>query len=125
MRATIRPDGTEYYKYVLCYVDDVLAISCNPMRNIEGIKNMLKLKYDKSDPADIYLGAFLEQFETQGGTKCWSMSSEQYAKAEVTNPESTLSKKDTRLPNSAVPISTSYHQSKYVSHKLNVQGVQI
>ena len=40
------------------------------MRTIEGIKSILKLKDDKSEPPDIYLGAFLEQVETQGGTKC-------------------------------------------------------
>ena len=81
---------------------------CNPMGTIEVIKSIFKLKYDKYDPPDIYLGASLEQVETQGGTKCWSMSSEQYVKAEVTNLESTLSKQDTRLPNIAVPMSTSY-----------------
>ena len=48
MKAAIRPDGTEYYKYFLCYVDDVLDISCNPMRTIEVIKSMFKLKDDKS-----------------------------------------------------------------------------
>jgi len=75
MRAAIKPDGTEYYEYVLCYVDDVLAISQDPMRTIEGIQSMFKLKDDKAEPPDIYLGATLEQVETQGGTKCWSMSS--------------------------------------------------
>ena len=64
MRAEIRTDGTECYKYVLCYVDDVLDISCNPMRTIEGIKRMFKLKDDKYEPPEIYLGAFLEQVQT-------------------------------------------------------------
>ena len=88
----------------------------------------------------------MDQVETQGGTKCWLMLleqyvksavtnieytlskcwpvlSEQYVKSAVTNFESTLSKKDMRLPNSAVPISTSYHSIKDASHKLNVQEV--
>ena len=125
MRAAIMPDSTEYYEYVLCYVDDVLDISYNPTRIIEGNKSMFKLKDDKAEPPEIYLGAFLEQVETQGGTKCWSMLSEQYAKAAVTNLEYTLSKKDMRLPNSAVPMSTSYHPNEDVSHELNLQGVQI
>ena len=125
MKAAIRPDGTEYYKYFLCYVDDVLDISCNPMRTIEVIKSMFKLKDDKVEPPEIYLGAFLEQVETQGGTKCCSMLSEQYSKAAVTNPEYTMSKQDIRLPNSAVPMSTSYQSIEYASHELNVQGLQI
>ena len=95
------------------------------MITIEGIKSMLKLKYDKADPPDIYLGALLGQFETQGGTKCWSMLSEQYVKAALTNLESTLLKQDIRLPNSAVPMNTRYHKREDISHKLNVQGVQV
>ena len=95
------------------------------MRTIEGTKSMFKLKDDKSDPPEIYLGAFLEQVETQGGTKCLSMLSEQYFKAAVTKLEYTLLKQDTRLPNSAVPMSTSYHPREDVSLELNLQGVQI
>ena len=121
MKEAIKPDGTEYYEYVLCYVDDVLAMSCNPMKTIDGIKSMFKLKDDKAEPPDIYLGASLEQVETQGGTKCWSMSSEQYVKAAVTNLEATLSKQDMRLPTSSVPMSASYHPSEDVSSELNTQ----
>ena len=43
----------------------------------------------------------------------------------VTNFESTLSKKETRLPNSEVLMSTIYHPRKDVSHKQNVQEVHI
>ena len=86
---------------------------------------MLKLKGDNAEPPDIYLGEFLKQVETQGGTKCLSMLSEQYFKAAVTKLEYTLLKQDTRLPNSAVPMSTSYHPREDVSLELNLQGVQI
>ena len=50
---------TEYYKYALVYVDGVLVISCVPMETIEGIKCVFKLKLEKSEPPDIYLGASL------------------------------------------------------------------
>ena len=66
MRVAIIPDGMEYYKYVLCYVDDVLAIIYNPMRTIEIIKRMFKLKDDKIEPPDTFLGALLDQVEMQG-----------------------------------------------------------
>jgi hypothetical protein len=124
MRPAVKPDGTEYYEYVLCYVDDVLAISHNPMKTIDGIKGMFKLKDDKAEPPNIYIGASLEQVTTQGGTGCWAMSSEQYVKAAVTNLEATLAKQDMRLPTSSVPMSASYHPAEDVSRELNVQGVQ-
>ena len=42
-----KPDGTEYHKMVLCYVDIVLAISATPMKTSEGIISVFKLKGDK------------------------------------------------------------------------------
>ena len=29
LRADLKPDGEKYYEYILCYVDDILAISHN------------------------------------------------------------------------------------------------
>ena len=86
---------------------------------------MFKLKDDKDEPPDIYLRSLLEQVETQGGTKCWLILLKQYVKSAVTNLEYTLSKQDTRLPNSTAPMSTSYQPIEYAIHELNVQGVQI
>ena len=42
---------------VLCYVDDVLAISETPMKTIEGIKAVFKFKGDKAEVPNMYLGA--------------------------------------------------------------------
>ena len=42
---------------VLCYVDNVLSILSTPMKTIEVIKAVFKLKGDKSEVPDMYLGA--------------------------------------------------------------------
>ena len=75
IRPAVNPDGAEYYEMVLCYVDDVLAIFDMPMRMMDGIRSVFKLKDDKVEVPDVYLGATLSQVETKIGTKCWSMSS--------------------------------------------------
>ena len=85
LRQAVKPYGGEYYEMVLCYVDDVLAISDMPMRTMDGIINVFKLKDDKAEVPDMYLGATLCQVETETGTKCWSMSSEKYVKAAIEN----------------------------------------
>ena len=59
LRPATKPDGFKYYEMVLCYVDDVLAIGHKPMRTFEGIKDAFKLKGDKAEPPDMYLGASL------------------------------------------------------------------
>ena len=53
----VKTDGTEYNEMVLFYVDDVLSILAAPMKTIEGIKAMFKLKSDKVEVPDMYLGA--------------------------------------------------------------------
>ena len=77
--------GAEYYEMVLCYVYDVLAISDMPMRTMDSIRSVFKLKDDKAEVPDMYLGATLCQVETETGTKCWSMSLEKYIKAAIEN----------------------------------------
>ena len=56
---------------LLCYVDDVLAISDIPMRTMDGIRSVFKLKDDKAEVPDVYLSVTLVQVETETGTKCW------------------------------------------------------
>ena len=48
MQLAIKPYGNEYYGTVLWYVDDVLVLSHAPMRTIEGINAIFKLKGDKA-----------------------------------------------------------------------------
>ena len=107
----MNPEGAEYYEMVLCYVDDVLAISDMPMRTMDGIRSVFKFKDDKAEVPDVYLGATLSQAKTETGTKCWSMSSEKYVNAAIENLESKLGKSDMHLPKCRTPMSTSYHSS--------------
>ena len=61
-------EGVTYY-----YVDDVLVMSSKAMETMDGIRATFKLKGDKAEKPDMYLGASLEEVETTSGTKCWSM----------------------------------------------------
>ena len=57
----VKPDGTEYHKMILCYVENVLEILATPMKNIEGIKAVFKLKVDKVEVTDMYLDASIQK----------------------------------------------------------------
>ena len=53
---------------MLCYVDDVLRISKNPMHTMKGIQSKFKFKDDKMDKPGVYLGVDLSIMDnTQGG----------------------------------------------------------
>ena len=92
IRPAVKLDGTEYHETVLCYADDVFAISATPMKTIEVIKAVFNLKGNKEEVTDMYLGALIQKVETLDGTECWMMSSEKYANADVENVELNISK---------------------------------
>ena len=112
-------DGSRYYEYILCYVDDVLAISEEPAMIINDLKKVFKLKGDKAEIPEMYLGASLNQVNTPSGTKCWSMSSEKYVKAAIDNVEENLKKKNEKLPNKCpTPTTYKYRPEEDVSRHL-------
>ena len=77
---------------VLIYVDNVIAISHTPGNVIEGIQAVFKLKGDKAEVPEMYLGGGVKQVENSLGTKCWTLSSEKYIKTAIVNVEEKLMK---------------------------------
>ena len=101
---------------VLCYVDNVLEILATPMKTIEGIKSLFKLKGDKAKVPDMYLGTSIQKVETAYGTECWMMSVEKYVQAAVENVKIKLSKSNCRIPSCCnTHMSTTYHPSEDVA----------
>jgi hypothetical protein len=74
IRPAVKPDGFKYYKMVLVYVDDILCISHDPNATMSGIQETFKLKDDKIEKLESYLGGQLAQAMI-GGQQCWTMSS--------------------------------------------------
>ncbi|CAJ1941927.1 unnamed protein product, partial [Cylindrotheca closterium] len=89
MRAAVKPDGEEYYEYILCYVDDILCMSMNAKEVMEGIGKSFKFKKGKIEPPESYLGARLRK-KSLDGVDMWTMSSYDYVVAAVKNVKETL-----------------------------------
>ena len=98
MRPGLNPDGFRYWEYILCYVDYILCISHDHKKSMQMIQNKFKLKDDKMEPPQTYLGATITQMDNVDGDLCWAMSSDQYCVSLVTNVEEELQKKGLRLP---------------------------
>ena len=87
---------------------------------------MFKLKGDKAEVPDMYLGALIQKVETTDGTECWMMSADKYVKAAVENVELKLSRSNCRLPYRCdTPMSTTYHTSEDVTKEMNAEGLQL
>ena len=125
MRPAVKLGGFEYYELVLVYVDDVISISESPMDAIEGAKAVFKLKGDKAELPDMYLGGGLSIVETALGTKCCSMSSEKYIKMAVMNVKENLGKTGLRLPTKCItPIASGYPPSEDTTRELDAEGMR-
>jgi Reverse transcriptase (RNA-dependent DNA polymerase) len=109
------PDGFEYYEMVLCYVDDILSISDDPKSTLLALTCTFKLKDDKIESPDIYLGAQLGTMQVDD-IECWTMSAEKYVVSAVKNVEEALAKKGLRLPTKCyTPLSSDYRPELEVS----------
>jgi hypothetical protein len=110
MRPAKKSDGSEYYEYVLLYVDDVLVVSDRGehlLRN--GIGKYFELKEESIGPPELYLGGRLRKVVLENGVKTWAFSSSQYVQEAVKNVERYLEARDRKLPTKAeTPIRTAY-----------------
>lgn len=79
-RRNKRDDGEPYYELILVYVDDVLAISHAPRGIMETIGKTFEIKNDEYGPPTQYLGADVELFTLDDGSKAWSLLSTSYVK---------------------------------------------
>ena len=124
IRPGVRTNGSEYYGMALCYIYDVIVIAAKPMKTMDGIRAVFKLKGDKAENTDMYLGASLSELEMGDGTRCWTMSSEKYVKAAIENVEARLAKSDLRFPSRCdTPMSASYHPSEEITRAMNAKGL--
>ena len=99
LRPATRKDGSEYYEYILMYVDDILAISERAKELLDDIqkKDRVKFKNGKIAEPEMYLGARLCKKELNG-IKCWTISSTEYLSSIVKNVETYIKDSKYVLP---------------------------
>ena len=93
----VKPDGAEYYEYEMCYIDDILYVSLDAISVLKSLHGQFKLKDDKIEPPDVYLGAQLGTMEVERHHG-WFMSLEKYIKSAIQNIEDTWQKAGQCLP---------------------------
>ena len=119
-----KPNGYSDYEMVLYYVDDVLSISHDPCQAIESIKEVFKLKNDKTLLPDMYLGANLKMVKSTYVDCCWCISSEKYVKFAILTIEEKLQKSNQTLPKNCVTsLSCIYHPAMDESDELDSEDI--
>jgi hypothetical protein len=102
MRPAVKADGSKYYKYVLCYVDDLLVVSEHPKGIMEGLEAKYVLKAGSFGEPTTYLRAkvskyWLEHSDNPDKVR-WSLSAEDYVNRAVKDVETELEKVGKALP---------------------------
>jgi hypothetical protein len=109
LRAAVDVDGTEYYSYVLAYVDDILAIDKDPDAIMKQIGERFKFKNNAVEEPENYLGAKLQKRKLED-TEMWTMSSSTYTDAALKNLDNQLKGTRWTIPKSApTPLPSDYH----------------
>ena len=124
LRPATKGDGENYYEYVLMYVDDILAISCDARRILTEIQRTFRFKNDKIEAPEYYLGAKLQE-KAINSVKCWTITSLDYVKAAVKNVEEAIKRTRRRLPTTNIdtPMNTTYSPELDVTEELDDESV--
>ena len=104
-----KPDGKEYYEYVMLYVDDVMAANHKARQVMEDLGNGILYKHAKIEPPGSYLGAQLVEKTLPSGIECWCISSDRYVNAAIRNVEEVAKKRPLTLPGQVrTPMDTKF-----------------
>ena len=118
-RPAIKDNGERYYEYLLTYVDDLIAVSCDAVAILKQIAQVAKLKKDEIKPPEDYLGATLKRC-VKDNVQLWTISSQKYVKASISNVEERLKSRSQRLPSNArTPMVQSYVPELDVTSELD------
>ena len=123
-RPAKKVNGEEYYEYILCYVDDLLAISADVTKVLQGIQAVFKFKDDKIVRPEVYLGAQLDTMMIDGFDG-WTMLSQKYVNAAIDNVEEVLGRTNQRLPTKCgIPLKSGYRPELDTNQELKHDGLQ-
>ena len=99
LKAKTKPDGTEYYAYVLVYVDDVIHLHNDPGIFMNRLEEVYRLNDVSVGEPNIYIGANIEKVQLDDGSVAWSMTSIMYVTNAIENLEDRLDRDGTHMLN--------------------------
>ena len=121
MRPAVKEDGTKYYEYVLCYVDDILCGSMFPQKFMDYLSTVYTLKEGSVQEPTVYLGADIKKFSTRIDESAWGISSDTYVASAVREVERKLAEVGKKLPTGKCtnPMTSGYRPELDATPELN------
>ena len=98
----IKPDGSEYYAYLIIYVDDILSIDLDPGKVIEEINQIFQVKEGSVNFPKMYLGTDVRKWTVQSvegiSSQCYALGSSSYIKEAIKVAKGNCSKYGMKFP---------------------------
>jgi hypothetical protein len=121
-----KPDGTEYYAYILVFVDDILVIHHAAKKILSQIADyFFRMEPESIGDPDIYLGCKLWLHVIAGsGVQAWLQSPSKYIQEAVRNAEASYyaERFQSKFPNKvSSPFSTGYRPEMDITKELNTE----
>ena len=109
LRPSTKPDGEQFYEYMMCYVDNVIAVSMDATKTLREVQHAtFRYKNDVIEEPRNYLGAKIMK-KKMNGHHCWTISSQAYVEAAIETFKTSLKSKPWKLPPPLkTPMSSSY-----------------
>ena len=107
MRKATRDDGTLYYEYIVCYVDDLIICSQKPAHVIQELRDSSYELKGGSAP-ETFLDATISHHTFKDGTSTWYQSAEQYLKNAIKEVKEQLGKA-LKAGKVMTPLEPDYH----------------
>ena len=124
MRPDTKTDGTEYYNYVICYVDDVAVTMEDPKEFMDALSKRFTLKVGSVQEPELYLGADVKKWyiadSDNPGKVRWPLASTKCTKRAIADLEVVLDAVSKRLPTKVTtPMASGYRPELDQSAELN------
>jgi hypothetical protein len=124
MRPDTKTDGTEYYNYVICYVDDVAVTMEDPKEFMDALSKRFTLKVGSVQEPELYLGADVKKWyiadSDNPGKVRWPLASTKCTKRAIADLEVELDAVSKRLPTKVTtPMASGYRPELDQSAELN------
>jgi hypothetical protein len=126
MKADTKSNGVEYYKYVICYVDDVAATMEHPKDFMDELASRFTLKEGSVEEPTLYLGAdvikwYIANSDDPGKVR-WALASTKYTRRAIADVEVELAAIEKRLPSKiTTPLAAGYRPETDSTRELNAE----
>lgn len=122
-RAAEKEDKSEYYEYILVYVDDLLNVSYCLDSILDILENHFKYRLKDVGAPKRYLGATIERVDV-AGSNSWSMSAKEYLEKALPVIEERFGplKQNNKV---TTPLPKEYHPELDNSEFLNDEHIEI